>query len=819
MRTFKRLFALMVAATSIAAGMATEVRVTQFNYTGPFLIPNPIMIDSVGFTQKKFAIESVLDANSYARQVTTATTYSGELLPGCTQGNALHFLRFTVENTNYAKATFKLKHLKHYKLYIDDKPASANQETALEPKTHEVVIKYLSQPQDQDSLFVAIDCGQPLKIGMGNEKQLYSMQRLMTGKRIYGVQLSPSGRYLITTSYDTQTDGRTNWRYELSDCKTGNKILETDEQIHWMPQEDAYYVQRKNPDGVCILVTDMANGKQRVLAERLPDAYVSIAPNARFLILTKNNQGPTDDRDVHEIVDPDDRQARWRNRSSLYHYDIATGVCRPLTFGFHNANLLDIAPDNESVLFTTNYRRLTARPTTLSSLYRLHLSTMKVDTLVRDDGFLQSACFSADGAYVILHGSPECLEGIGKNVPEGCIPNAYDYQLFSIHLATGQKRALTRNFNPSVNWYEVNRYDGKLYFTAEDYDYVHLYRMDIKNGKIEQIPVPEDLVNSVALAEKAPFMVWVGNGASNADRMYSLSTTNRKSTLLHDYHADRMGNIQLGTCEAWNFTASRGDTIYGRYYLPPYFDATKKYPLIVYYYGGCSPTERRLETHYPPHIYAAQGYVVYVINPSGATGFGQEFYARHVNTAGKGVADDIIEGTRRFAAEHSFINDKKIGCIGASYGGFMTQYLQTQTDLFAAAISHAGISNHTSYWGEGYWGYSYGEVYMANSYPWKDRQLFVDQSPLFNVDKIHTPILFLHGTADTNVPIGESIQMYTALKLLGREAAFVMVEGENHGIQNFHKRIKWQNTIFAWFAKWLKDDDSWWKAIYKPKNL
>ena len=73
MRTFKRLFALMVAATSIAAGMATEVRVTQFNYTGPFLIPNPIMIDSVGFTQKKFAIESVLDANTYARQVTTAT--------------------------------------------------------------------------------------------------------------------------------------------------------------------------------------------------------------------------------------------------------------------------------------------------------------------------------------------------------------------------------------------------------------------------------------------------------------------------------------------------------------------------------------------------------------------------------------------------------------------------------------------------------------------------------------------------------------------------------------------------------------------------
>ena len=160
-----------------------------------------------------------------------------------------------------------------------------------------------------------------------------------------------------------------------------------------------------------------------------------------------------------------------------------------------------------------------------------------------------------------------------------------------------------------------------------------------------------------------------------------------------------------------------------------------------------------------------RGYVVYVINPSGAAGFGQEFASRHVNTAGQGVANDIIEGTRKFAETHPYVDAKKIGCIGASYGGFMTQYLQTQTDLFAAAVSHAGISDHTSYWGEGYWGYSYSEVSMANSYPWKDKKLYVEQSPLYNADKIHTPILFLHGTADTNVPVGESIQMLSLIHI------------------------------------------------------
>ena len=130
--------------------------------------------------------------------------------------------------------------------------------------------------------------------------------------------------------------------------------------------------------------------------------------------------------------------------------------------------------------------------------------------------------------------------------------------------------------------------------------------------------------------------------------------------------------MQLGACEAWDFVNSNGDTINGRFYLPPDFDTAKKYPLIVNYYGGCSPTGRNFESRYPHHAYAAQGYVVYVLNPSGATGYGQEFSSRHVNTAGEGVARDIIEGTKRFCEEHPYVDEKKIGCIGASYGGFMT---------------------------------------------------------------------------------------------------------------------------------------------------
>ena len=291
-----------------------------------------------------------------------------------------------------------------------------------------------------------------------------------------------------------------------------------------------------------------------------------------------------------------------------------------------------------------------------------------------------------------------------------------------------------------------------------------------------------------------------------------------KQIRLFDGHT-ALGDAELGTCKDWNFTNSRGDTVYGRLYLPKDFDATKKYPMIVYYYGGCSPVSRYFESPYAPQYWNSLGYVAYILQPSGATGFGQEWASRHVNTAGHGPAEDIIEGTKQICKEHPFIDASKIGCMGASYGGFMTQYLQTQTDIFAAAVAHAGIANHTSYWGEGYWGYNYSEVSMAESYPWSHRKLYVDQSPLFNADKIHTPLLLLHGTDDTNVPIIESLQMFTALKLLGREVALVEVKGENHHILDYRKREKWLATQMAWFQKWLKGDSSWWDALYPKKNL
>jgi dipeptidyl aminopeptidase/acylaminoacyl peptidase len=586
-----------------------------------------------------------------------------------------------------------------------------------------------------------------------------------------------------------------------------------------MPRTVRYYYVNRTTGVPRLMTVDPATGRETVLVADLPEGSFQFSPAEDYLLFALTQDGPAERKDVYEVIEPEDRQPGWRTRTYPARYDLTTGQMQPLAYGYHNAWITSLSADGKKGLLATSASRLSKRPTTVYSLYLVDMQTFQTEQLVDQEGFFTDAVLSPDGTEAILCGSPEAFGGIGKNVREGQTPSMIDVQLYRMTLKDKQITALTRDFNPNVQHVAWSPADGQVYFNAENEDCISLYRLNPRTGDIRQIAVGEDLVNGFALAGNAPVMAWYGQGASNSDRLYTLSTKTLKSTLAEDLNADLLGQVQLGECQAWSFVNSRGDTINGRFYLPPHFDASKSYPMIVNYYGGCSPTSRNFESRYPHHLYAAMGYVVYVINPSGATGFGQEFSARHVNTAGEGVAQDIIEGTRKFCEEHPYVNAQKIGCIGASYGGFMTQYLQTQTDLFAAAVSHAGISDHTSYWGEGYWGYSYSEVSMANSYPWSDTDLYVKQSPLYNADKIHTPLLFVHGDADHNVPVGESIQLYTALKLLGRETAFVAVSDQDHHILDYDKRIRWQQTIFAWFAKWLQDDPIWWKSLYPDKSL
>lgn len=837
---------LAAALMASISASAETIEVKTLKYAGPYAVAQPWMADSVNIKGEAFDLKQLLDSPLSFTLLNKGKEVSAAQLLADKQQDALHLASFCVSNTQRTKATIAVEGLEQYRLFVDGEQVAVNgdkAETILTPSQHTVVIKYLTRKNasaDKKSIKLTVTAanGAPLSVGDATVKRAYNIYDVICAPNYPSVSISPNGKFIVVRKTWVDRKGNNHSINELRNSQTNRLMATFEESVKWMPSSNKLYFTQKasdssiageeKQDGTLQLITiNPLTMEREVLASHLPEGWFQFTPDEKTLIYTLTTEGRKKDPQVYDVKEPEDRQPGWRERSNLAKYDLASGILQPLTFGYHNIYLMDISADSRYLLIGKEEERLTKRPTTLTSFYRLDLGSMnassattpKVETLIEKGEFLNSAQFSPDGKSILVSASPEAFNGIGKNVEEGQTPSMIDTQLYLMTLSDKKVRPLTRDFNPNVQSVDWSKADGNIYFTAEDKDCVHLFQLNPKSGKFTLLKTPEEYIKSFSLASSAAEMAFSGQSASNADRLYKMNTKALKSQLVDDLSARELKDVELGKCKAWNFVNSRGDTLCCRYYLPPHFDAAKKYPMIVNYYGGCSPTSRMFQSRYPHHVYAAMGYVVLVVNPSGATGFGQKFSARHVDTAGEGVAEDIISSTQAFCDEHAFVNRKKIGCIGASYGGFMTQYLQTKTDLFAAAISHAGISDHTSYWGEGYWGYSYSEVSMANEYPWTNKHLFVDQSPLYNADKIHTPLLFVHGTADNNVPVGESIQLYTALKLLGRPTAMVLVDGQDHHIIDYEKRLKWQNTIFAWFAKWLQDDASWWTEMYGDEKM
>ena len=804
--------------TMFSAQAQVKTEIGMFNLAGPYAVTAPLALDTVDAQGKKFDEATMMGAIAVDHGMVATPMTHLTRIPSLADSKSVGLLTFYVNNSDYLKGKIAVKGPKNCKLFIDGQ--EAGEELKLAPEHHTFAIRYLAAAKDTDSISVVIEADKAVAYTL-DKTHPYMAHDLFDGKRVRSVRLSADGAYVVVGYQTTERGGKDKWTYELRDTRTGRLLSMLPANVEWMPKSIAWTVDEKVGDKRSLYKVSPVTGERTLLASWLPDGDITVSPTEDYLVITAEEEGTKEDADVFEVLEMDDRQPDWRKRNYLMKYDLATGVCQRITFSPRNTFLLDMTADGKTWLVGSSYSRLAKRPTEVMDMMLVDAMTFKADTIFTGEGFIGESCFSPDGSQILITGTPEAFNRIGCQLPADITPSMTENELFLFDFVTRQVMPLTKDFDPSIaRLLAWSKADGQVYFTAEDRDYVYLFSLNPKTGAIRKLAANGDDIYRADIAEHAPVLAYLSYNTLEPASAYVMRSEKGKvkSEKLFDGKT-ALGDAEVGTCEDWNYINSKGDTVYGRLYLPKDFDASKQYPMIVYYYGGCSPVSRYFESPYAPQYWNSLGYVAYILQPSGATGFGQEWASRHVNTAGRGPAEDIIEGTKKLCEAMPFINPKKIGCMGASYGGFMTQYLQTQTDIFAAAVSHAGIANHTSYWGEGYWGYNYSEVSMANSYPWSHRQLYVDQSPLFNADKIHTPLLLLHGNADTNVPLIESLQMFTALKLLGREVALVEVEGENHHILDYTKKEKWLATQMAWFQKWLKDDPTWWDALYPKKKL
>lgn len=743
-----------------------------------------------------------------------------------TRLRAERFAKGKLQISSTSRASVKVNgESKITKSSADSVPTDAETPLELNPEAdYDIVVDIVSMPDDKSEPVFTLRFVPESEFEDVAVKASPTMPRrvapltTMTGERASNVSLSDNGRYLLTISRETLSAKETIWRASVADAATGKTISENvNTGSVWIPGTQSL-MHSTGRDGLYDYYrTEVPSMRTSLMARGIPDKNATVTPDGKYLIYYKDVESTKQNGPMHRYKSPDDRIPGDADRSYIMRYDISSHISIPLTFGGATTSIYSFTPDGSKMLYGSTQQTPDRYPFYNTTLVEMDMSTLSCDTIVRNaETTLTGAVYSPDGKEVFITAGPDAFGGIGANHAPHEIGNDFDGQGYILDIATGRMRAVTKYFDPAIEPGAVwNKADGCIYFLGESGFMKHIFRLDPKKDAVTQLHADIDYVRGFSIGDDdATRLAYYGGGFTRDGAVYLMNLKSGKSTLISDPLSEKTADIEFGKMEPWKFTAADGTTVDGYICLPPGFDPEKKYPLIVYYYGGTSPSNASFYHLYSPQVFASRDYVVYVLNPSGTTGYGQEYSARHVNAWGKRTAEEIIEGTKKFCAAHPFVNEKKIGCIGASYGGFMTQYLQTLTDIFAAAVSHAGISNVTSYWGEGYWGYSYNSVAAAKSYPWSNPELFTKQGSLFNADKIHTPLLLLHGTVDTNVPIGESIQLFNALKILGRDVEFITVQDENHVISGFDNKLAWQNTIMAWFAKYLQDDPRWWNSLY-----
>ena len=724
-----------------------------------------------------------------------------------------------------------------------DKQSNISHEIKLETGKHILLIKSLHDPKNNmpwnisTTLKLSEDFPKDALQISTSPRHVMNMKHLLYTPVISNISISPDGDIVATamTHYTPPDNDKESW-LELRKVSDGSLIQTyrggmSISNIKWAPVGKKFSYTSNKEEKYTLWIVDLDKGTTTALLENIKDfGSYSWAHDGSFIIYSITDKAPEDKNGVHRLKGMEDRQPYLRNRNFLYMVNVAQGTRRRLTVGEISTDLNSVSPDGKKIIFSRLLSNYEERPFSKTQFYILNLATLKLDSLwiSKWGGFVQ---WSPDGKKLLVIGAPSMFGDIGVNVPvrkdppkessvtfgKGTIPNDYDTQAYIYDFKTGSIEPITRDFDPQINQAIWSKTENAIYFRVTDRSYGNLYRYDLKKKRFNLIKSEVEVMRRLDIANNKAVAIYYGSSAAVPYKAYIMDLKKKRSRLLVDPGKKDYKDVVLSKIERWTFKNERNFEIEGRIYYPPNFDPKKKYPCIVYYYGGTSPVTRDFDGRYPKNLYSAQGYVVYVMQPSGATGFGQEFSALHVNEWGTIVVNEIIDGTKKFLAAHPFIDKSHVGCIGASYGGFTTELLLTKTDIFSAAVSHAGISSIASYWGEGYWGYEYGAVANANSFPWNKKEYFINQSALFNADKINTPILLTHGMADTNVPPGESIQLYTALKLLGREVELIQFDGENHFILDYNKRSQWTKSIMAWFDKWLKEQPEWWDDLYGGK--
>ena len=429
---------------------------------------------------------------------------------------------------------------------------------------------------------------------------------------------------------------------------------------------------------------------------------------------------------------------------------------------------------------------------TNSDIYIYNTSTTITENLSKGMmGYDTNPLYSKDGKYIAwLSMKKDGFESDKNNII------LYNTQ-------TKTKENLTANIDLTVSEFVWDNKGEKLYFRATIQGTYQIFELNIASKKYKPITKGDHNYTSVSFAGDK--IIGGKQSMNHPTDIYAISLDKQKETQLTNVNKAIYDNLDIGKIEKrWVETSDKQKQLVWVIY-PPNFDESKKYPALLYCQGGPqSAVSQFFSYRWNFQLMAANDYIIIAPNRRGLPGFGQPWNDEISKDWGGQPMDDYLSAVDELKKE-PFIDEKRIGAVGASYGGYSVYYLAgIHENRFSCFISHCGLFNLESWYGTTeelfFANYDIGGAYYGEEIP----EGYIKNSPHRKVHNWNTPMLIFQGEKDYRVPMGQGLEAFQALQLKDIPSRLILFPEENHWILSPQNGVFWHRQYYAWLDKYLK---------------
>lgn len=588
-----------------------------------------------------------------------------------------------------------------------------------------------------------------------------------------------------------------------------------------------------SPDGRWIIFTSKRGHKKGVY--RMPTeggepelligdegsySEISISPNGKKIlyVFAKDDDVPKDKNGKKEppvyrhitrlFYKLDSRGFLPKDRGHVYVFDIESGKSTQIGRMKNGERSPVWFPDSRRIAFIANVQRDPDRDALRDDIFVTSEKGGKPRKLSKPEGEAEMLSMSPDGKWIAYIGQddPDDAWGVTNlhvwRVPTGAgsavdLTPKLDRMAFDLTISdTSESHSLMAPI-----WSADGR---KLYFQVTDAGATHLCSASASGGNVRKVIRGKLRVTRASLAGKCKQVAAIiTTPTMPAEVHISGVGPNSKPKRITSLNADLVKSLDLRKPEEVIVRGNDNNAIHGWILKPPRFSAKRKYPSIMQIHGGPRVQYGYSFFHEMQYL-AAQGYVVYYCNPRGGQGYGRKHAECIVSDWGTVDYEDCMSMADHMEIQ-KYIDVKKMGVTGGSYGGYMTNWIVSHTNRFRAAVTQRSVTNFISMYGSSDIGFDLGRELKGS--PYADHDKWWELSPIKHVRKIRTPLLIIHSEQDLRCPIEQGEQLFIALKMLRRTVEMVRFPGEPHGLSRGgrpDRRIARLEWMLKWFDRHLK---------------